>query len=93
MVVHSQNKGKIQGYHTANGLRYFPNGKQLSCIYQSASIWHIRCSVLGCGYLHGRACICMSGILLLLLARALWGNRNFLDPAREWGLALLGLSL
>lgn len=30
-------------------------------------------------------------IFLWLLARIFWGNRNFLDPAREWGLARLGV--
>lgn len=82
----SEHKSKIQGYHTANE-------KQLSCVYQSANIWHVRCNVLGCGYLHGHACIYMPGIFILFLSRQIWGNGNFMDPAREWSLALLGLSV
>ena len=89
----SQKKGKIPGYHTANRLGYFPNGKQLSCFYQSGSVWCLRCHAARWGYLNGQAYSCSPGVFLcLLLARRLWRKRSFTGHISEWGLAPPGLS-
>lgn len=61
IVVHSQKKVKIQGCHTANGLMCFPSGKHLGCIYQSASIWHVRMFLnVACMIMSASACLAFS---------------------------------
>lgn len=86
-VVHSQNKDKIQGCPPANGLKYFPDGKQLSCFYQSGNTWCIRHHTLRWCYSHSHAWSCTH--IILLFVWQLWGKEGFMECAPSvWAMSM-----